>query len=113
MFKIRNTALKNAIVKLNIIMFTILIFGLYKHLIIASTMIIIAGLDIILAFSELQIAQREKAKFILVLLIHSVIISEAIIIGAERGLFEVIVFFLIGIVIGEISIIEYQKIKEE
>lgn len=109
----KNTALKNAIVKLNIIMFTILIFGLYKHLIIASTMIIIAGLDIILAFSELQIAQRGKAKFILVLLIHSVIISTAIIIGAERGLFQVIVFLLIGIVVGEISILEYQKIREE
>ena len=109
----KNTALKNAIVKLNIIMFTILIFGLYKHLIIASTMIIIAGLDIILAFSELQIAQRGKAKFILVLLIHSVIISTAIIIGAERGLFHVIVFLLIGIVVGEISILEYQKIREE
>lgn len=109
----RNIELKYAIVKLNIIMFTILIFGLYKHLIIASTMIIIAGLDIILAFSELQIAQRGKAKFILVLLIHSVIISTAIIIGAERGLFEVIVFLLIGIVVGEISITEYQKITEE
>ncbi len=109
----KNTALKYAIAKLNIIIFTILIFGLYKHLIIASTMIAIAGLDIILAISGLQIAGRKKAKFILLLLLHGVIISEAIIIGAERGLFEVIVFLLIGIVVGEISIIEYQKIKEE
>lgn len=84
----KNTALKYAIAKLNIIIFTILIFGLYKHLIIASTMIAIAGLDIILAISGLQIAGRKKAKFILVLLIHSVIISAAIIIGAERGNFS-------------------------
>ena len=111
----KNTApaLKYSILKINLIMFMILAFGLYNHFIIASTMIAIAGLDIILSMSGLQIAGRKKAKFILLLLLHSVIISEAIIIGTERGLFEVIVFFLMGIVVGEISIIEYKKIKEE
>lgn len=109
----KNTALKYAILKINLIMFMILAFGLYNHFIIASTMIAIAGLDIILSMSGLQIAGRKKAKFILILLLHGVIISAAIIIGAERGLFEVIVFLLIGIVVGEISITEYQKITEE
>lgn len=109
----RNTALKYAILKINIIVFMILIFKMYNHFIIASTMIAIAGLDIILSMSGLQIAGRKKAKFILILLLHGVIISAAIIIGAERGLFEVIVFLLIGIVVGEISITEYQKITEE
>ena len=109
----KNTALKYAILKINLIMFMILAFGLYNHFIIASTMIAIAGLDIILSMSGLQIAGRKKAQFILILLLHGVIISAAIIIGAERGLFEVIVFLLIGIVVGEISITEYQKITEE
>lgn len=58
----KNIALKYAIVKLNIIMFTILIFGLYKHLIIASTMIIIAGLDIILAFFRTANSTKRKSE---------------------------------------------------
>ena len=81
----RNIELKYAIVKINLIMFMILAFGLYDHFIIASTMIAIAGLDIILSMSGLQIAGRKKAKFILLLLLHGVIISAAIIIGAERS----------------------------
>lgn len=109
----KNTALKYAILKINIIVFMILVFGLYNHFIITSTILAIAGLDIILAFSGLQIVGRKKAKFILLLLLHGVIISTAIIIGAERGLFEVIAFLALGIVIGEISVSEYQKITEE
>lgn len=111
----KNTApaLKYSILKINLIMFMILAFGLYNHFIIASTMIAIAGLDIILAMSEVQIFGRKKAKCILVLLLHAVIISEAIIIGAERGLFEVIVFLIFGVIVAEISVAEYQKITEE
>lgn len=109
----RNIELKYAIVKINLIMFMILAFGLYDHFIIASTMIAIAGLDIILSMSGLQIAGRKKAKFILLLLLHGVIISAAIIIGAERRLFEVISFLIFGVIVGEISIMEYQKITKE
>ena len=109
----KNTALKYAILKINIIVFMILIFKMYNHVIITSTMIAIAGLDIILSISGLQIAGRKKAKFILLLLLHGGIISEAIIIGAERGLFEVIAFLIFGVIVGEISITEYQKMTEE
>ena len=109
----KNTALKYAILKINIIVFMILAFGLYNHFIITSIMLAIAGLDIILAISELQIAGRKKAKFILLLLLHAIIISVSIIIGIEKGLFAVIAFLALGIVTGEISVVEYQKITEE
>ena len=68
-------------------------------------MIIIGMIDILILV--LNIEQKEIIKFILVLILYSYIILTTIYIGIS------IVYLIFGLLILELSILEYKKIKKE
>ena len=99
------------ILKINIIIFTLLIFSVYDNIYLSSSMIIIGMIDILILV--LNIEQKEMVKFILVLVLYSHIILTTIYIGIEKNFYTSIVYLIFGILILELSILEYKKIKKE
>ena len=99
------------ICKLNLAIFLILAFKLYNHnYIITTAILFICGLDIILFFSGIKIKGRDKIKFIQVIALY-LILSCATIIITKEGIFVTIFFLVFAIIIAEISVVEYKKIK--
>ena len=90
---------------------TILIFSVYDNIYLSSSMIIIGIIDILILV--LNIEQKEMAKFILVLVLYSHIILTTIYIGTEKNFYTSIVYLIFGLLILELSILEYKKIKKE
>ena len=99
------------ILKMNIIIFTLLIFSVYDNIYLSSSMIIIGMIDILILV--LNIEQKEIIKFILVLILYSYIILTTIYIGIKKNFYTSIVYLIFGILILELSILEYKKIKKE
>ena len=99
------------ILKMNIIIFTLLIFSVYDNIYLSSSMIIIGRIDILILV--LNIEQKEMVKFILVLVLYSHIILTTIYIGTEKNFYTSIVYLICGLLILELSILEYKKIKKE
>ena len=99
------------ILKMNIIIFTLLIFSVYDNIYLSSSMIIIGMIDILILV--LNIEQKEMVKFILVLILYSHIILTTIYIGTEKNFYTSIVYLICGLLILELSILEYKKIKKE
>lgn len=99
------------ILKMNIIIFTLLIFSVYDNIYLSSSMIIIGMIDILILV--LNIEQKEMVKFILVLVLYSHIILTTIYIGTEKNFYTSIVYLICGLLILELSILEYKKIKKE
>ena len=98
------------ILKMNIIIFTLLIFSVYDNIYLSTSMIIIGMIDVLLLV--LNIEQKEMVKFILVLVLYSHIILTTIYIGTEN-FYSSIIYLIFGILILELSILEYRKIKKE
>lgn len=99
------------LLKMNIIIFTLLIFSVYNNIFLSTGMIIIGMIDILILV--LNIEQKEIIKFILVLILYSYIILTTIYIGIEKNFYTSIVYLIFGILILELSILEYKKIKKE
>lgn len=99
------------LLKMNIIIFTLLIFSVYNNIFLSTGMIIIGMIDILILV--LNIEQKEMVKFILVLILYSYIILTTIYIGTEKNFYTSIVYLIFGILILELSILEYKKIKKE
>ena len=99
------------LLKMNIIIFTLLIFSVYNNILLSTGMIIIGMIDILILV--LNIEQKEIIKFILVLILYSYIILTTIYIGIEKNFYTSIVYLIFGILILELSILEYKKIKKE
>ena len=99
------------ILKMNIIIFTLLIFSVYDNIYLSSSMIIIGMIDVLLLV--LNIEQKEMVKFILVLILYSHIILTTIYIGTENNFYSSIIYLIFGLLILELSILEYKKIKKE
>lgn len=99
------------LLKMNIIIFTLLIFSVYNNIFLSTGMIIIGMIDILILV--LNIEQKEIIKFILVLILYSYIILTTIYIGTEKNFYTSIVYLIFGILILELSILEYKKIKKE
>ena len=99
------------LLKMNIIIFTLLIFSVYNNILLSTGMIIIGIIDILILV--LNIEQKEIIKFILVLILYSYIILTTIYIGIEKNFYTSIVYLIFGILILELSILEYKKIKKE
>lgn len=99
------------LLKMNIIIFTLLIFSVYNNILLSTGMIIIGMIDILILV--LNIEQKEIIKFILVLILYSYIILTTIYIGIEKNFYTSIVYLIFGILILELSILEYRKIKKE
>ena len=99
------------LLKMNIIIFTLLIFSVYNNIFLSTGMIIIGMIDILILV--LNIEQKEMVKFILVLILYSYIILTTIYIGIEKNFYTSIVYLIFGILILELSILEYRKIKKE
>lgn len=99
------------LLKMNIIIFTLLIFSVYNNIFLSTGMIIIGMIDILILV--LNIEQKEMVKFILVLILYSYIILTTIYIGIEKNFYTSIVYLIFGILILELSILEYKKIKKE
>lgn len=99
------------LLKMNIIIFTLLIFSVYNNIFLSTGMIIIGMIDILILI--LNIEQKEMVKFILVLILYSYIILTTIYIGIEKNFYTSIVYLIFGILILELSILEYKKIKKE
>lgn len=97
------------ICKLNLAIFLILAFKLYNHYIITTSILLISLLDIIL-FSGIKIKERVNIKFIQVIALYLTLSCATIIIIKEE-ISTTIFFLLFAIIIGEISIAEYKKIK--
>ena len=89
----------------------ILIFSVYDNIFLSTGMIIIGMIDILILV--LNIEQKEIIKFILVLILYSYIILTTIYIGIEKNFYTSIVYLIFGILILELSILEYKKIKKE
>lgn len=98
------------LLKINLMISTILIFSVYDNIYLSSSMIIIGIIDILILV--LNIEQKEMAKFILVLVLYSHIILTTIYIGTEN-FYSSIIYLIFGILILELSILEYRKIKKE
>lgn len=99
------------LLKINLMISTILIFSVYDNIYLSSSMIIIGIIDILILV--LNIEQKEMAKFILVLVLYSHIILTTIYIGTEKNFYTSIVYLIFGLLILELSILEYRKIKKE
>ena len=99
------------ILKINLMISTILIFSIYNNIFLSTGMIIIGMIDILILV--LNIEQKEMVKFILVLILYSHIILTTIYIGIEKNFYTSIVYLIFGILILELSILEYKKIKKE
>lgn len=93
------------LLKINLMISTILIFSVYDNIFLSTGMIIIGMIDILILV--LNIEQKEIIKFILVLILYSYIILTTIYIGIS------IVYLIFGLLILELSILEYKKIKKE
>lgn len=93
------------LLKINLMISTILIFSIYDNIFLSTGMIIIGMIDILILV--LNIEQKEIIKFILVLILYSYIILTTIYIGIS------IVYLIFGLLILELSILEYKKIKKE
>ena len=93
------------LLKINLMISTILIFSIYNNIFLSTGMIIIGMIDILILV--LNIEQKEIIKFILVLILYSYIILTTIYIGIS------IVYLIFGLLILELSILEYKKIKKE
>lgn len=99
------------LLKINLMISTILIFSVYDNIFLSTGMIIIGMIDILILV--LNIEQKEIIKFILVLILYSYIILTTIYIGIEKNFYTSIVYLIFGILILELSILEYKKIKKE
>ena len=99
------------LLKINLMISTILIFSVYDNIFLSTGMIIIGMIDILILV--LNIEQTEIIKFILVLILYSYIILTTIYIGIEKNFYTSIVYLIFGILILELSILEYKKIKKE
>lgn len=99
------------LLKINLMISTILIFSVYDNIYLSSSMIIIGIIDILILV--LNIEQKEMVKFILVLVLYSHIILTTIYIGTEKNFYTSIVYLIFGLLILELSILEYRKIKKE
>lgn len=98
------------LLKINIIIFTLLIFSVYDNIFLSTGMIITGMIYILILV--LNIEQKEIIKFILVLTLYGNIILTTIYI-AENNFYTSIVYLIFGILILELSILEYKKIKKE
>ena len=99
------------LLKINLMISTILIFSIYDNIFLSTGMIIIGMIDILILV--LNIEQKEIIKFILVLILYSYIILTTIYIGIEKNFYTSIVYLIFVILILELSILEYKKIKKE
>ena len=99
------------LLKINLMISTILIFSVYDNIFLSTGMIIIGMIDILILV--LNIEQKEIIKFILVLILYSHIILTTIYIGNEKNFYTSIVYLIFGLLILELSILEYRKIKKE
>ena len=99
------------LLKINLMISTILIFSIYDNIFLSTGMIIIGMIDILILV--LNIEQKEIIKFILVLILYYYIILTTIYIGTEKNFYTSIVYLIFGILILELSILEYKKIKKE
>lgn len=99
------------LLKINLMISTILIFSIYNNIFLSTGMIIIGMIDILILV--LNIEQKEMVKFILVLVLYSHIILTTIYIGTEKNFYTSIVYLIFGLLILELSILEYKKIKKE
>lgn len=94
------------LLKINIIIFTLLIFSVYDNIFLSTGMIITGMIYILILV--LNIEQKEIIKFILVLTLYGNIILTTIYI-AENNFYTSIVYLIFGLVILELSILEYKK----
>ena len=92
--------------KINIIIFTLLIFSVYDNIFLSTGMIITGMIYILILV--LNIEQKEIIKFILVLTLYGNIILTTIYI-AENNFYTSIVYLIFGLVILELSVLEYKK----
>lgn len=97
--------------KMNIIIFTILVFSVYDNIFLSSGIIITGMLDILILV--LNIEQKEIIKFILVLTLYGNIILTTIYIASENNFYSSVIYLILGLFILELSILEYKKIKRE
>lgn len=98
------------LLKMNFIIFAILVFSVYDNIFLSSSVIIIGTIDILILV--LNIEQKEIIKFILGLVLYGNIILTTIYI-AENNFYTSIIYLIFGLVILELSILEYKKIKKE
>lgn len=94
------------LLKINIIIFTLLIFSVYDNIFLSTGMIITGMIYILILV--LNIEQKEIIKFILVLTLYGNIILTTIYI-AENNFYTSIVYLIFGLVILELSVLEYKK----
>ena len=94
------------LLKINIIIFTLLIFSVYDNIFLSTGMIITGMIYILILV--LNIEQIEIIKFILVLTLYGNIILTTIYI-AENNFYTSIVYLIFGLVILELSVLEYKK----
>ena len=81
------------LLKINLMISTILIFSVYDNIYLSSYMIIIGIIEILILYSH--------------------IILTTIYIGTEKNFYTSIVYLIFGLLILELSILEYRKIKKE
>ena len=96
------------ILKLDLIIIMILVFGLYKNDLFSGVLIFICTIGILLILPGIK--GKKLLKLIQILLIHFVLISGLFIF--KMNTLEIVFYLFFSILISEIEIIEYKNIKE-